>query len=88
MLGLHCWLAVAANAAAGRFLDTEFLDFRPTLFFSVPTIYVRCSTVEQAREIRSFMRLLSRFSATTHAGARRVSQPDHTILERYGMTET
>jgi acyl-CoA synthetase (AMP-forming)/AMP-acid ligase II len=45
--GLHCWLA--AGGARLRLLErfdhrqaaAAFLDFRPTLFFGVPTLYVR-----------------------------------------------
>ena len=44
--GLHCWLVSGCRM---RLLERfehqtaaeEFLDFRPTLFFGVPTIYVR-----------------------------------------------
>ncbi len=46
--GLHCWLFSGCRM---RLLErfehekaaAEFLDFRPTLFFGVPTMYVRCS---------------------------------------------
>ena len=62
--GIHCWLASGCRM---RMLErfehhkaaAEFLDFRPTLFFGVPTIYVRLLglPLEQAREIGSFVRL-------------------------------
>src|SRR5437899_1054731 len=44
--GLHCWLASGCRMRLlERFeyqkVADEFLDFRPTLFFGVPTIYVR-----------------------------------------------
>ena len=43
----------------------EFLDFRPTLFFGVPTIYVRLLDFPEdtAREIGAFMRLFVSGSA-------------------------
>ena len=56
--GLHCWLASGCRM---RLLErfehqkaaAEFLDFRPTLFFGVPTIYVRLLDIppDAAREI-------------------------------------
>ena len=68
--GLHCWLAERlpdAPAGAVRAPDggREFLDFRPTLFFGVPTIYVRLLGIaaETAREIGAFMRLFVSGSA-------------------------
>jgi malonyl-CoA/methylmalonyl-CoA synthetase len=95
--GLHCWLASGCRM---RLLErfehqraaAEFLDFRPTLFFGVPTVYVRMLglPIEQAREIGAFMRLFVSGSAPLPAQVleefrRRFG---HTILERYGMTET
>ena len=55
----------------------EFLDFRPTLFFGVPTMYVRLleTPPETAREIGRGMRLfVSRLRAAAGAGARRIPQ--------------
>src|SRR5580704_2385492 len=59
--GLHCWLVSGCRM---RLLERfehqtaakEFLDFRPTLFFGVPTIYVRLLALDSAtaREIGSF----------------------------------
>lgn len=95
--GLHCWLASGCRM---RLLErfehqkaaSEFLDFRPTLFFGVPTIYVRLLglPVEQAREIRSFMRLFVSGSAALPAQVLEEFRErfGHTILERYGMSET
>lgn len=95
--GLHCWLISGCRM---RLLERfehqkaagEFLDFRPTLFFGVPTVYVRLLDFapEVAREVGSFMRLFVSGSAPLppqvfeefHA------RFGHTILERYGMTET
>ena len=69
-----------------------FLDFRPTLFFGVPTIYVRLLEVseENAQAIGQFMRLFVSGSAPLPAHVLDAFQNrfGHTILERYGMTET
>ena len=56
--GLHCWLASGCRM---RLLERfehqtaveQFLDFRPTLFFGVPAMYVRLleTPLETAREI-------------------------------------
>ena len=95
--GIHCWLASGCRM---RLLErfehhkavAEFLDFRPTLFFGVPTIYVRLLDIplEAAREIGSFMRLFVSGSAPLPAQVLDEFHErfGHTILERYGMTET
>jgi malonyl-CoA/methylmalonyl-CoA synthetase len=71
---------------------TTLLDFRPTLFFVVPTIYVRLLATdrETAREIGSFMRLFVSGSAPLPAQVFEEFRDlfGHTILERYGMSET
>ncbi len=95
--GLHIWLMSGCRM---RLLERfehqtaaeQFLDFRPTLFFGVPTIYVRLldTPADQAREIGSVMRLFVSGSAPLPAQVledfRRIF--GHVILERYGMTET
>jgi malonyl-CoA/methylmalonyl-CoA synthetase len=69
----------------------EFLDFRPTLFFGVPTVYVRLLDFPEDRARgRRLMRLFVSGSAPL---AEQVFEEfrakfGHTILERYGMTET
>jgi len=95
--GLHCWLVSGCRM---RLLErfehqtaaAEFLDFRPTLFFGVPTIYVRLLTMERrtAREIGGFMRLFVSGSAPLPAQVLEEFRDlfGHTILERYGMSET
>jgi malonyl-CoA/methylmalonyl-CoA synthetase len=95
--GLHCWLATGCRM---RLLErfehqkaaAEFLDFAPTLFFGVPTIYVRLLDLEPsaAREIGSRMRLFVSGSAPLPPQVleRFREKFGHTILERYGMSET
>jgi len=95
--GLHCWLVSGCRM---RLLErfehqtaaAEFLDFRPTLFFGVPTIYVRLLAVDRkiAREIGGFMRLFVSGSAPLPAQVLEEFRDlfGHTILERYGMSET
>jgi malonyl-CoA/methylmalonyl-CoA synthetase len=95
--GLHIWLTSGcrmrllerfehASAAA------ELLDFRPTLFFGVPAMYVRLlnTATGQAREIGRFMRLFVSGSAPLSAQVFEDFHRlfGHFILERYGMTET
>jgi malonyl-CoA/methylmalonyl-CoA synthetase len=95
--GLHVWLIGGCRM---RLLEryehqsaaSELLDYRPSLFFGVPTMYVRLlgTPAGQAREIGSFMRLFvsgsAPLSAQVLADFERLF--GHRILERYGMTET
>ncbi|HEX4278694.1 MAG TPA: AMP-binding protein [Bryobacteraceae bacterium] len=95
--GLHCWLVSGCRM---RLLErfehqtaaAEFLDFRPTLFFGVPTVYVRLLSWESAaaREVGGFMRLFVSGSAPLPAQVLEEFRDlfGHTILERYGMSET
>ncbi len=95
--GLHCWLISGCRM---RLLERfehqkaagEFLDFQPTLFFGVPAIYVRLLDTEAAvaRDIGSRMRLFVSGSAPLPAQVLEEFRGlfGHTILERYGMTET
>jgi malonyl-CoA/methylmalonyl-CoA synthetase len=95
--GLHCWLVSGCRM---RLLErfehqtaaAEFLDFRPTLFFGVPTVYVRLLACESAtaREVGGFMRLFVSGSAPLPAQVLEEFRDlfGHTILERYGMSET
>lgn len=95
--GLHCWLASGCRMRLLERFEHQkaaatFLDFRPTLFFGVPTIYVRLLEIveDQARQIGAFMRLFVSGSAPLPAhvlGEFRV-RFGHAILERYGMSET
>lgn len=95
--GLHTWLLTGYRL---RLLDRfrketiaqQFLDFRPTVFFGVPTMYERLLDVpsETAREIGSFMRLFVSGSAPLPAATleRFEKRYGHVVLERYGMSET
>ncbi|MGA3203285.1 MAG: AMP-binding protein [Bryobacteraceae bacterium] len=95
--GLHCWLISGCRM---RLLErfehqtaaAQFLDFRPSLFFGVPTIYVRLleTDPEIARQIGAKMRLFVSGSAPLPAQVLEQFRDlfGHTILERYGMTET
>jgi malonyl-CoA/methylmalonyl-CoA synthetase len=94
--GLHCWLMSGCRMRLlPRFehqkAAAEFLDFRPTLFFGVPTIYVRLLDIQpdQAREIGRSMRLFVSGSAPLPAQVfdQFRERFGHEILERYGMSE-
>lgn len=95
--GLHCWLMSGCRM---RLLErfehqtaaAQFLDFKPTLFFGVPTMYVRLleTPADAAREIGARMRLFVSGSAPLPAQVHEDFRGlyGHTILERYGMSET
>ncbi|HEX5228933.1 MAG TPA: AMP-binding protein [Bryobacteraceae bacterium] len=95
--GLHTWLISGCRM---RLLErfehqkaaAEFLDFRPSLFFGVPAMYVRLLDIprEQAREIGGFMRLFVSGSAPLPAQIFEEFRErfGHAPLERYGMSET
>lgn len=97
IVGLHCALAAGASVmmrAKFEANDTlqEILTGKPTLFFAVPTIYVRL--VEELRALarveipnmRLFCSGSAPLAAETHTAFAELT--GHTILERYGMTET
>ncbi len=95
--GLVSWLATACRMRLLERFDyrtaaAQFLDFRPTLFFGVPTMYVRLLELPEdtAREIGRSMRLFVSGSAPLPAAALEEFERrfGHRILERYGMTET
>lgn len=91
--GVHAWLATGCRM---RLLERfehqraaeEFTTFRPTLFFGVPTIYVRL--LDAPPEIAANMRLFVSGSAPLPAHVMEAFRDKfgHTILERYGMSET
>jgi malonyl-CoA/methylmalonyl-CoA synthetase len=91
--GLHCWLMSGCRMRLLERFDhrtatDDFLDFRPTLFFGVPTIYMRL--LDAPPEIAKSMRLFVSGSAPLPAQVFEQFRErfGHTILERYGMTET
>ena len=95
--GLHCWLLSGCRMRLLERFERQnaadtFVNFRPTLFFGVPTIYVRLLDFpdEQARTIGGFMRLFVSGSAPLPAQVLEEFRAKfgHTILERYGMSET
>jgi malonyl-CoA/methylmalonyl-CoA synthetase len=95
--GLHCWLMSGCRTKllerfSHQTATETFLQFRPTLFFGVPTMYVRLLEWEPgiAREIGSFMRLFVSGSAPLPAAVLDEFEVrfGHRILERYGMSET
>ncbi|HEY4594030.1 MAG TPA: AMP-binding protein, partial [Thermoanaerobaculia bacterium] len=98
VVGLHCALAAGATVHLRRRFDAvetaaDLFSGEPTLFFGVPTMYVRLVEELKTREDRSGLarlRLCCSGSAPlapeTFAAFRELT--GHDILERYGMTET
>jgi len=95
--GLHTWLISGCRMRLLERFDhrsatAELLDFEPTLFFGVPTVYVRLleTPPDAARTIGAKMRLFVSGSAPLppHVFEQFRERFGHTILERYGMTET
>ena len=95
--GLVTWLISGCHMRMLERFDyrsaiQQFLSFQPTLFFGVPTIYVRLldTPLDTARQIGAFMRLFVSGSAPLPAQVLEDFQRlfGHLILERYGMTET
>ncbi len=95
--GVHVWLAsgcrmrLVERFEAARAADL-FETFKPTLFFGVPTIYIRLLDLpgDLARRIGARMRLFVSGSAPLPAHILEAFREKfgHTILERYGMSET
>ncbi len=95
--GLCTWLATGCvMRLVERFDITRaagwFRDFGPTLFFGVPTVYVRLLELPEAtaRAVGAGMRLFVSGSAPlpAHVLAAFHERYGHVILERYGMSET
>ncbi len=95
--GLHCWLMSGCRMRLLERFDhtsatAQCLDYRPTLFFGVPTVYVRLldTPADAARQIGKDMRLFVSGSAPLPAHVLEEFRAlfGHTILERYGMSET
>ena len=97
--GLHAWLISGCLMRLVERFDHRvaaalFADFRPTLFFGVPTIYHRLLDPavvpdEAARDIGAATRLFVSGSAPLPAQMLEAFRQryGHTILERYGMSE-
>jgi malonyl-CoA/methylmalonyl-CoA synthetase len=98
--GVHAWLISGCRMRlAERFEQRSaaalFDEFKPTLFFGVPTIYVRLLDAGvigygEARAIGSRARLFVSGSAPLPAHVLEAFRRrfGHTILERYGMSES
>ena len=95
--GVQCWLVSGCHMRLverfeqARALDW-FDDYAPTVFFGVPTMYVRLleAPPARARAIGARMRLFVSGSAPlpAHVLEAFAERFGHVILERYGMTET
>ena len=90
-LASGCLMRLTERFEAARAL--EWLeDFQPTLFFGVPTVYVRLLELPagEARAIGARTRLFVSGSAPLppHVLEQFRERFGHTILERYGMSET
>jgi malonyl-CoA/methylmalonyl-CoA synthetase len=95
--GVHCWLISGCRMRLTTRFEHEhaatWLDeFAATLFFGVPTMYVRLldTDPELAARIGGHMRLFVSGSAPlpSHVLENFGRLYGHTILERYGMSET
>ncbi len=95
--GVLTWLASGSRMRVLERFDAsriaaDFRDFVPTLFFGVPTMYVRLLELptDDARAIGAQMRLFVCGSAALPAQLLEAFRDGfgHTILERYGMSET
>ncbi|HVT40187.1 MAG TPA: AMP-binding protein [Gemmatimonadaceae bacterium] len=95
--GIHCWLASGCHMRlVERFEHARaadlFDEYRPTLFFGVPAMYVRMLDIPplRARAIGERMRLFVSGSAPLPAPVLDAFRTrfGQVILERYGMTET
>jgi malonyl-CoA/methylmalonyl-CoA synthetase len=86
-----CRMRLVERFEAGR-AESLFEAFQPTLFFGVPTIYVRLLelSADAARRIGERARLFVSGSAPLPAHVHDAFRGrfGHTILERYGMSET
>ncbi len=95
--GIHAWLASGCHMKLverfeGARAESLFLQYEPTLFFGVPTMYVRllelpaASAVAIGRHARLFVSGSAPLPPHVLESFRECY--GHAILERYGMTET
>jgi malonyl-CoA/methylmalonyl-CoA synthetase len=97
--GIHAWLISGCLMRLAERFDQRaaeglFREFEPTVFFGVPTVYVRLLdpavvSDDAAREIGRHARLFVSGSAPlpAHVLEQFRARFGHTILERYGMSE-
>ena len=94
---VHCWLLSGCHMRLvprfeARRAAAWFADYQPTVFFGVPTMYVRLLEIDAvaASAIGARARLFVCGSAPlpAHVLAAFHERFGHVILERYGMTET
>jgi malonyl-CoA/methylmalonyl-CoA synthetase len=97
--GLHTWLISGCLMRLAERFDHRaaaalFTDFKPTVFFGVPTVYVRLLDPavvpdDLAQTIGDAARLFVCGSAPlpAHTMEAFTARYGHTILERYGMSE-
>jgi malonyl-CoA/methylmalonyl-CoA synthetase len=94
---IHCWLLSGCHLRlTERFEHTQaatwFEEYRPTVFFGVPAMFIRLLEVapERARAIGDRLRLAVSGSAPLPAEVHERFRQLYgsVILERYGMTET
>lgn len=89
--GLHAWLATGLRMRLlerfeSKSTEAEFVDFQPTVFFGVPTMYVRMLEWKSAVRARLFVSGSAPLAPQVLLDFR--EKYGETILERYGMTET
>ena len=94
---VHCWLVSGCHMKLVERFEASraaewFTTYRPTVFFGVPTMYVRLLDLDAdvARDIGARARLFVSGSAPlpSHVLEAFRDRFGHVILERYGMTET
>ena len=97
--GVHCWLISGCRMRLLERFDQRttpavFASFKPTVFFGVPTIYLRLLdpglvSDQEARQIGRAARLFVSGSAPlpSHVHEAFRLRFGHMILERYGMSE-
>ncbi len=95
--GVHAWLASGCRMRLVERFDINraadlFETFQPTLFFGVPTIYVRLLELPDDLAVRIGGRIRLFVSGSAPLPAQVMgdfrAKFGHTILERYGMSET
>lgn len=95
--GLHVWLLSGCHMRLAERFEHEraadwFESYAPTVFFGVPTMFVRLLAIapERAAAIGARTRLFVSGSAPLPAPVMEAFRErfGHVILERYGMTET